>query len=122
LIYEYKCKCGHEFEVSKKVANRGDCETCVVCHNNEVLKREIPSRISGFIGANDWDTAHHSPTLGIDVRNHTHAKKEAKARGMTEMGDEPIEYVHKKYDNQRKQKSQESWDKVNMDHGNIRSK
>lgn len=122
MIYEYECECGHKFDVIKKVAERNDVERCNQCHNNEVKRRMIPSRLGGFIGASDWDTAHYNPALGQGVRNNRHAKQVAKEMGMTEVGNEPVENIHKKFDNDRAEARKRSYDEINLNLGEIRSK
>lgn len=93
----------------KRVAERNEPETCAKCHAS-VLKREIPTRLGGFIGASDWDTAHYNPALGQVVRSYADGRRVAKQKGMTEIGDEPVEKLHKKYDTERKQRLEKSYD------------
>ena len=102
------------------MAERHEPSTCSSC-GTSVLKREIPSRTGGFIGAADWDTCHHNPALGKTFRNNLEARKYAKSKGMTEMGNEPIDAIHKKYENERKAKLDYDLSSI-TDLGEIRTK
>jgi putative FmdB family regulatory protein len=101
MIYEFNCPCGNNFTEVRRLSERHQPATCAEC-SAEVLKREIPSRTGGFTGAADWDTAHYNPALGKVVKSYAEGRKEAKRRGMTEIGDEPVEKIHKSFDNQRR--------------------
>ena len=59
--------------------------------------------------------------LGKVVKNNAEARKEAKRLGLTEIGNEPVDKIHKKFDNDRAEKLQSRYDSINMDHGNIKS-
>jgi hypothetical protein len=66
--------------------------------------------MGGFTGAADWDTAHYNPALGKVVKSYADGRKEAKRRGMTEIGNEPVENIHKKFDTDRQRKREKAYD------------
>lgn len=101
--------CEHRFEVIKSVREIDSPEHCEKCGG--VSERTIATT-QAFFGANDWDTAHYSPALGKVVKNNAEARRLAKARGMIEIGDEPVEKIHKKYDQEREQKAERAYSDV----------
>ena len=107
-IYPYQCtECDHEFEVAKRVAQIEDIEHCEECE--AVASRGISDKIS-FSGEKEWDTAHYNPAFGKVMGSNSEARREAKRMGMIEMGDEPVEKINKKYDADRKNKSDKMYD------------
>lgn len=109
MIYEFHCpSCGVEFTESRMLADRHRPAECAC--GEMVAKREIPSRLGGFIGAGDWDTCTYNPGLGQVVRNNLEAKKIAKSRGLTEVGSESIEAIHKRFDTDREKKLEARYD------------
>ena len=118
MIYEYDCpNCQYSFKVTKPLSRIDDTETCTEC---DTVAVRIISKSASFSrsAAADWGNAHYNPALGKTVRNNSEANKIAKSMGMTAMGDEPLEKVHKKFDTERQQKIDRSYDDVN-DHGSI---
>ena len=103
MIYEFECSCGKEWTEQLRIADRHQPSKCGGC-GVHVQKREVPTRLGGIYGAADWDSAHYNLALGQGVRNNLHAKKEAKRRGMSEVGDESIDKLHSKFDNDRKKR------------------
>ena len=69
-----------------------------------VIKREIPSRLGGFVGAGDWDSAHYNAALGKGFRNNLDARRYAKANGLTEVGNEDPVKVGDSYERDRKKR------------------
>ena len=120
MIYPYEClKCQSEFEVIKSYRDIENPENCPDCGNEG--ERRI-ARSQSFSGANDWDTAHYNPAMGKVFKNNAEARREAKRRGLEEIGNEPLDKIHKKYDTERDQKAKKSWDDINSNLGEIRSK
>lgn len=109
MIYEFECSCGEDWTESRMLATRHEPSVCKSC-GASVLKREIPSRTGGFVGAGDWDTCTYNRALGQVVRNNLHAKKIAKSRGLTEIGNESIDSIHKKFDMDRDRKRESAYD------------
>jgi ssDNA-binding Zn-finger/Zn-ribbon topoisomerase 1 len=119
MIYPYKCNSGHTWEVIKSVKQIDNEEKCPDC--GTIGERYI-SQSQSFSGADDWDTAHYSHALGKVVRNNKEERRLASAKGLIEVGNEKPEKIHKHFKKQRDDKQKASWDAVNMNHGNIRSK
>jgi len=121
MIYPYLCSnCSHEFEIIKSVRQIDDEELCPECGN--ISDRTIScSQGIDKSSAADWNTPHYNPAFGKHFSSNSQARKEAKKRGMEEIGNEPIDKIHKKFDNDRQEKQRARWDSVNMDHGEIRS-
>lgn len=110
IIYPHKCTvCAHAFEVIKSVKDIDNQEMCEKC--GSPAERYIASS-QAFFGANDWDTAHYSQALGRVVKNNAEARRLAKERGMIEIGNEPVEKIHKKYDSEREEKAERSYSDV----------
>lgn len=103
MLYEFECDCGTAWVEVRKVAERHHPSTCKSC-SASVTKREIPTRTGGFTGAADWDTAHHNQALGKSFRNYGEARKYAKSRGLTEVGNEDVDKVAKTMENDRKKR------------------
>ena len=110
MIYPYECtSCGEEFEVIKSYRHIDDDEHCEICDG--IGKRLIAQRQS-FSGESDWDNVHYNPALGEVVRSNKHASKLARERGMIEIGDEPVENIHKKFDSERDHKINTRYDEI----------
>ena len=107
MIYEYECQCGYHFEVVKKVEARNEPEHCRHCHRNDVMRREVPSSfLLQKTELADWNTGeHYNPALGTKVKNNLHAKKIAKSKGMTEIGNEDPNKAEKEFKKARKRKA-----------------
>lgn len=48
----------------------------------------------------------------MNVKSNKHAQRLAKERGWVEVGNEDVEKIHKKYDQEREQKAERGWDDV----------
>lgn len=106
MNYEHECSCGHLFTVIKKMEARDNPEYCLVCGNAEVPRRKVPTTIHiNKTAAADWNSHAYNPSLGKVVTTQE-GRKEAKRRGMTEIGDEPVEKIHKKFDTERKKRAE----------------
>lgn len=103
MLYEFECSCGQDWVEARRLADRLEPSICKVC-GASVVKREIPSRTGGFTGASDWDTAHYNKALGKSFRNYGDARKFAKSQGLTEVGNENVDEINKKFENERKAK------------------
>jgi len=111
MIYPYRCDCGKEFEVIKSSKKIDDIEVCPECGHNCTKANRYLSR-GYFYGASDWDNAAYNPAFGKVIRNKLHAKQEAKARGMIEVGNEDMNKYHAELDKDNEKKRQARWDKV----------
>lgn len=107
MIYPYRCPGAHEFEVYKPIADIAREEKCPQC--GEVAVRYIAR--THFYGAKVED-AEWNPAFGQVVKNTKHRKQLAKEKGMEEIGNEPVENVHKHFEKQKERELEQSWDKV----------
>lgn len=97
MIYPYKCAmCEHKWEVPKFVRHIDMPELCPKCSSQGI--RYI-SRTS-FYGAK-VEEAEFNHGLGCVTKSADHRKQLAKQRGLEEIGNEPIENIHKHSDNIR---------------------
>lgn len=122
MIYPYRCtKCKHEFDVIKSHKDIDRQETCDKCGETDAIRTIAKEQAFSKLAAGDWNTPHYNPALGKHFPSNSAARKEAKARGMEEIGNEPVEKIHKKYDNERKAKDKARWDSINTNLGELRS-
>lgn len=110
MIYPYACHiCNTETEVTKSVKDIDNVERCEKC--NAVMERFI-AKSQHFYGASDWDSAHYNPAFGKVMKSNTEVRKEAKRLGMEEVGNEPVERIHKKFDSERAEKIRKRTDSI----------
>lgn len=109
-IYLYECPaCQARFDVVKSVAQINDSERCGCGSEAE---RKI-SRVN-FTNAGDWHPT-YNPALGQVVRSKAHLRSilaDHKARTGTEMievGNEPVENIHKRADRHRAEAREKTW-------------
>ena len=121
MIYPYCCPdCDHNFEVIKSVKAIDDPEHCPECSG---LSMRYIAKSQFFYGEKDWDTAHYNPALGKVVKNNAEGRRIAKEMGMVEVGDEPVDKIHKKFDTERDHKISRTYDDICSDNlGEIRTK
>lgn len=110
VIYPYECgACKHIFEVIKSVRDIDLEESCPQCG---VISIRTIARSQAFYGANDWDTRHYNPALGMVVRSNKEAEKIAREKGMVEVGTESLEKIHKKFDSEREKRISTRYDDI----------
>jgi putative FmdB family regulatory protein len=103
--YEYRCREGHEFEVTKRIADIDRPESCQCGAEGE----RFISRTHVHGSAGDWNRVEYSPALGQWTKSWKEARQIAKARGMEEVGNEKVETVHKHFDKVREEKREKLW-------------
>jgi len=108
-FYPYEChNCSHSYEVVKSVAEINTEEKCPKC--NHVTKRTIAKQQSiDKNAASDWNRKEFNPGLG-GAFTPREARKEAKRRGLIEVGNEKPEKIEKHYKQQREQDVQRRYD------------
>lgn len=107
MIYEYRCgKCRDAFDVIKSVAEMEREERCPHCQVPAV--RAFAPRAVYFNGAK-VEHPEYNPGLGCIVRNSSHRKEIAKQRGLEEVGSEPVENIHKKFEQDRAERVERAW-------------
>ena len=108
--YPYRCsKCENKFDVIKSISAIDTAESCTNCYS-------IADRCIGLVnfnGAADWSGS-YNPAFGCYVRSKVHqreilAELKDKGREMVEVGTEPVEKIHKHYDNQRDKIRADRW-------------
>jgi hypothetical protein len=58
------------------------------------------------------ESPEYNPALGQVVKNSKHRKDLAKEKGLIEIGNEPVEKIHKKFDSDRAEKLKKAWEDV----------
>lgn len=110
MNYPYHCpECNYHFEVLKSVAeidNSESCPKCLVTSNRTIA-------VPNLMAVNDW-TESFNYGLGCVVKNKAHQREILRkyadqGRELIEIGTEPVENLHKKYDRQREDKRKERW-------------
>lgn len=110
MIYPYYCnKCGHDFDIIKRIFQIDDIETCDQCHS--IAERRIAK--ANLVAIHDW-TEQYNPAFGKVVRNKAHQReilKEFKDQGkeFIEIGNESLENIHKRFDTMREDKQKANW-------------
>lgn len=106
MTYEYRCGCGHVFDVIKSYKHIDQEERCSLC-NDVAVRAFVPSRLH-FTGTK-VEHAEYNPGLGCIVNNSQHRKELCKQRGLEEIGNEKPESLHKHFDKAREEKWEKSW-------------
>lgn len=110
MIYPYLCSsCEHSFDVIKSLGEINTEEICEKCGN--VATRTI-GRFS-FAGASDWKPE-FNPAFGCVVKSKRHQREilsrfSHQGKEFIEIGNEPVEKLHKKFDSQREAAHQARW-------------
>ncbi len=117
MIYPYECgDCGYQFEVIKSVRQIDDPEFCPECGDLEKLMASPCRRCIGrpnLVAIHDW-TETFNPAFGQVVKNKAHqreilVKLKDQGKEFIEIGNEPVDNVHKHFDGVREQKRNERW-------------
>jgi putative FmdB family regulatory protein len=110
MIYIYECcLCGQRFDIIKSYKDIDNIEFCPKCQSDK--SRRIITGGTGFIGANDWDTAHFSHVLGRKVNSFKEEQRLARQMGCEEIGNEPVENVHKYYESRKQKELDQTYEK-----------
>lgn len=108
--YLYKCSfCNHRFDVVKTVASRDDEESCEKC--NKIAERKLCH--FAISGASEYK-AHFNPAFGKVCKSKRQEKEilaefRDKGEPLIEVGDEPVEKLHKRFDTQREEAREKRW-------------
>jgi hypothetical protein len=84
-------------------------ETCPACGSQDNRRKVIGG--TGFFGEKDWDTKHFSHALGKVVKSYADEKRIAREMGMEEIGNEPVDNVHKYFEERKKKELDETYEK-----------
>lgn len=108
-IYDYRCKgCGTDFEVMKRIAIADEVETCPSCSGECDKTHRIITKGKEFYGEKP-DEPFYSVALGKWVKGNNDLRRQAKAKGLIEVGNEDINKLHDRTDRERERKSAQSW-------------
>jgi putative FmdB family regulatory protein len=109
--YDWTCeKCDKGFETIesiKEYSGKAECPTC----GNPTTERNYSRCLFYNVGAS-VENAEYNPAFGQIVKNSKHRKELAKAHGLVEIGNEPTEKIHKKFESDRSEKRKKAWDDV----------
>jgi len=108
--YEYLCGCGKAFDVDKRISEIDCIESCPTCGMLLDGSHRQICRVY-FSGEKDQDK-YFCPGLGCVVESAAHRKRLAKSKGLEEVGNEPVENIHKHFDHQRESASKARWDSL----------
>lgn len=110
MVYEYHCPKGcNPFDVVKSYREMENEEACPKC--GEISVRQfIPSRIH-LVGTKVTHPE-YNPGLGCVVHDKQHKRELMRARGLEEVGSEPVESIHKHYDKAREEKIEKAYDEA----------
>ncbi len=108
--YDYYCKkCDKDFDVIESIKSYSGKAECPACRN--ISTERIFSPNITFIGTKVEDREFNHG-LGIVTKNSRHRKDEARARGLEEVGTEPVKKIHEHFDRAREERRKKSWDEV----------
>ena len=108
--YPYFCQtCDVKFDVIKSISRYDDDENCEKCG----AKADRRIGLVNFTGASNWQES-YNPAFGCVVRNKTHQREilsryKDQGREFEEVGNEPVENIHKHFDQKREEKQKERW-------------
>ncbi len=108
--YPYSCQsCDNAFEVIKSLSRYDTEETCTKCGG--LAQRRIAR--CNFMGAKDWEPS-YNPAFGCVVKSKAHQREilsryKDHGKEFIEIGNEPVENIHKHFDRQREEKRAKVW-------------
>ena len=114
--YPYECaNCSTCYDVTKRVAEIDDPAFCPSC--GDAGMRTIGR--THFYGASDWDKAEFNPAFGQVVRNKTHQREILRkfadqGKVFEDVGNEPVENLHKHFDGEREARLKARWSDPNL--------
>ena len=121
-IYDYRCKsCLDTFDVCKTISNADIIETCPHC-KAECDKTHRIISAKEFYGEKPEEPFYSVP-LGKWVKGKSDMRKQAKQRGLIEVGNENIDTLHDRADRDRKKREDNRWSEfTNPDAYQVRGK
>ncbi len=103
----------HLWTVVTTVDDRDTPSSCPECKAPGVRQITLPNLDRSAASA--WNNQQFNPALGCYTRNDQHAKKIAKARGLEEVGNEPVENIHKFYEKKNTEIREKRWVEATRD-------
>jgi len=108
--YEYKCSCGLGFDVYKTITDIETLELCPSCGMILDSSYRLISRVH-FMGEKTIDP-YFCPGLGCVVESVAHRKRLARSKGLEEVGNEPVDNIIRRDDNERESRSKARWESL----------
>jgi putative FmdB family regulatory protein len=108
-LYDYKCKaCSHEFSIGKRIADIDTLETCPGCKVECDKTNRVITKGREFYGEKP-DEPFYSVALGKMVKGQSDLRRQAKDRGLIEIGNENVDTLLDRSAKEREKKNQDSW-------------
>ncbi len=112
--YEFKCStCEKPFDIVCRVAERDDAYSCPDCGASGVRQLSMPAIDKSAAG--DWNNVSYNPGLGTWTKSWKHGREIAKSRGLEEVGNEPLDKLHKKAEDRKVEIREERWREADRD-------
>lgn len=111
-IYDYKCKvCEDTFTVSKCIADADMIEDCPHCEAKCDKSCRLITTGKEFYGEKPEEPFYSLP-LGKWVKGKNDMRRQAKAKGWIEVGNENVEKLHDSIDRDREKRSQDRYQSI----------
>jgi putative FmdB family regulatory protein len=108
-IYDYRCKsCGHDFDVTKRIADVDQLESCPSCSKECDGSCRLITKAKEFFGEKPEEPFYSIP-LGKWVKGTKDMRRQAKAKGLIEIGNEDVNKLHDRSDREKESRSAKSW-------------
>ncbi len=108
-IYDYKCRdCSKEFNVTKSMSSIDDLEACPSCKFNCDKTCRLITTAKEFFGEKP-DEPFFAHALGKMVKGKNDLRRQAKARGLIEVGNEDVGKLIDRSDREREKKANDRW-------------
>lgn len=104
----------HHWTVMTSISTRNDPQDCPKCGKAGTRASYMDAPNIDKTAAGSWNQQSYNPGLGCWTNSTKHAEQIAKERGLEPLGNEPVENVHKHFDQKRKEMHEQRWkDSVN---------
>jgi putative FmdB family regulatory protein len=108
-VYDYKCKhCEDTFEVTKRITDADMIESCPHCEAPCDKTCRYIATPKEFYGEKPEEPFYSIP-LGKWVKGKNAMRREAKQRGMIEIGNENVEKLHDSVERDREKRSRDRY-------------
>jgi putative FmdB family regulatory protein len=121
-IYDYRCKkCKEPFEVLKSIRESDNMELCPHCNSECDKTHRVILCGKEFYGEKP-EEPFYSIALGKWVKGISDNRRQAKARGLIEVGNEKVDKMLDRSDRERDQKSNSRWDEFKTQRIELRAR
>ena len=108
-VYDYRCPdCKHEFDVTKPISSIDDMECCPSCLGTCDHSARIIKTAKEFFGEKQ-EEPFFSVALGKMVSGKKDLRRQAKERGLIEVGNENIDKIMDRSESDMQRRSAEKW-------------